>query len=78
MVRKSSFNSEKIKVGIIFMTVFVLFLLLNILTPLYADDYSYSFSFATGERINNISQIIPSQIIHYYNLNGRSIAHILA
>lgn len=51
---------------------------LNHYMPLMFDDYSYSFSFASGERITEINQIIPSQIGHYSRINGRSVTHTLA
>lgn len=56
----------------------VLFYGLNYYTPLFADDYSYSFSFLSGERITSVSQIVSSQIGHYQNTNGRSVTHTLA
>lgn len=67
-------------VAIIFVTALIgiLFYALNYYTPLYADDYSYSFSFSTDERMESIHQIIDSQIGHYLNTNGRSITHSLA
>lgn len=45
---------------------------------MYADDYSYSHSFLTRELITSIQQILPSQIAHYHNVNGRFVTHILA
>ena len=67
-----------IAVALITLLISFLFYILNYYTPLYADDYSYSFSFSTGERMESISQIIDSQIGHYQNTNGRSITHSLA
>lgn len=74
--RKSIFH--KIAVALIVLLIGVLFYILNYYTPLFADDYSYSFSFSTGDRIESISQIIESQVAHYYSMNGRSITHTLA
>lgn len=45
---------------------------------MFADDYSYSFSFLTGERMEGFRNIIPSQIAHYKSMNGRFIVHCLA
>ena len=56
----------------------VLFFVLNYFTPLYADDYTYSFSFSTWERITSVSQIPNSQIAHYSSTNGRIVTHSLA
>lgn len=51
--------------------------LLNYFTPLYADDYNYLFSFATGERIKSLKDIFPSMLSHYYTMNGRIVLHAL-
>ena len=73
-------NAKLYNVTIALITLLIgfLFYILNYYTPLFADDYSYSFSFSTGERMESISQIIDSQIGHYQNTNGRSITHSLA
>lgn len=57
------------------------FYALNVLTPLYADDYSYVFTFEYAEekfRITNLSQLFYSQLNHYMVMNGRTVAHTLA
>lgn len=59
------------------LVIWSFFYIFNLYTPLFADDYSYSFSFANEEWINSISDIITSQIEHYKILNGRSITHFL-
>lgn len=73
-------NVKLYNIAIILITLLIsfLFYVLNYYTPLYADDYSYSFSFSTGERMESIAQIIDSQIGHYQNTNGRIITHSLA
>ncbi len=55
--------------------VFLWMLLLNVLTPYICDDYTYMFSFQTGERIESLLQIIPSMQRHSHTMNGRLIAH---
>ena len=64
------------------MTVFIssglLFYLLNVFTPICADDFSYVYSFATGERISSLPDIFISQYTHYFTMNGRSVLHFLA
>ena len=52
-----------------------LMLLLNLLTPMICDDYRYAFSFATGERITGVGEIIPSLAAHGHVLNGRYAPH---
>lgn len=53
-------------------------LLLNIHTPLMMDDYDYSFSWSTGERISGPMDIIASQAAHYSLWGGRSVVHGIA
>ena len=55
-----------------------MFYLLNVETGLFADDYSYSVSFANGERITAINQIPNSLFSHYFSINGRLVTHFLA
>jgi hypothetical protein len=58
-------------------TAFIFFIL-NIFTPLIADDFSYSFIFGTERRISSIHDIIISQYNHYTAWGGRIVAHFLA
>ena len=58
----------------------VAFLILNILTPEYGDDYVYKYVFVngkpdTGQPIQTINDIIHSQIDHYQASNGRVLIH---
>ena len=58
--------------------LFIAIFIMNYYTPLYADDYSYSYSFATDNRLVTIEEIPSSQLAHYYKINGRSIVHAIA
>lgn len=49
--------------------------LLSFLTPMIADDYSYSFSFADYRRIESVGDIVESMAAHRETINGRIIAH---
>ena len=71
---KKVINSRKVYLSILFI-IFMLMLLCNILTPKIVDDFSYHFSFATGERITNVFQIFPSMMAHAEKMNGRLIPH---
>ena len=66
--------------GIVLVTLVIgaLFYYMNVLTPLYADDYCYSVSFETLQRIESVAQIPESQLNHYYTTNGRILLHALA
>lgn len=41
------------------------------------DDITYGYSFQDGSKIHEFSQVISSQIAHYFNSNGRTVAHFL-
>lgn len=72
---KTKFNY----LGYIFLlSVFVAFLILNIVFPLYSDDWSYSFIFGSKDKISSISDIFYSQYVHYFTWGGRVVAHTIA
>ena len=50
-------------------------LVCNALSDLYADDFTYHFSFATGERLRSFFDLFPSMYAHYKTMNGRIVAH---
>lgn len=58
--------------------ILVSVLLLNEHTPLMMDDYDYSFSWATGKRLDGVSDVLASQAVHYQLWGGRSVVHVLA
>ena len=63
---------------ILLVCIAVLMFALNAHTPLMMDDYDYSFSWSTGERLGGIGDIIASQAAHYDMWGGRSVTHFLA
>ena len=70
--------SSKTWLKVALISIFLMMLVLNLLTPLIADDYSYSFIWNTENRIKNIYDVIVSQASHYMTWGGRSIAHFIA
>lgn len=52
---------------------FVSLLALNMLTPMETDDYSYMFSYETGERFTSFSQLVPSIRAFTNAINGRIV-----
>lgn len=56
--------------------IFLMMLLLNIFTPLLADDYGYSFGL--NGKVQNIVDVLEKQINHYFTWGGRSVAHTIA
>ena len=73
-MRKTNALCTVLLLAVIGVTMF----LLNAHTPLMMDDYDYSFSWSTGERISGVSDILASQAVHYRIWGGRSVAHFLA
>ena len=69
--------SNKQQIIIIFISIFLMMLVLNFLTPILADDYSYSLAL-DNTKINSLMDIVDYQIWHYFNWGGRSIAHTIA
>lgn len=59
--------------------IFGFILLLNVLTPMIADDYWYSFTLGKdpNTRVSSFSDIIESQIAHYFWWGGRSVVHCI-
>ena len=56
-------------------SIFILILIFTALTPLCADDFSYSFSWYDNSRITSVAQIIPSMVVHRQLTNGRVFSH---
>ena len=54
------------------------FFVLNVLTPVQRDDWSYAFDFVTKGRISSFGDIFRSLGIHYVRVNGRLPVHFLA
>ena len=69
---------EKRKQIIILITVFILLLILNYLTPLLLDDFFYSLKFESTDKIKNLFDIIIFQKEHYLHWGGRILAHSIA
>ncbi len=45
--------------------------------PLLSDDWTYRFIFTQNRLVENLSDIITSQVIHYHKWGGRFVAHSL-
>lgn len=69
---------EKIIMYILIVLALVAFFILNWLTPIQYDDWSYSFNFATKTRIASFYDIFQSLDVNYHRVNGRLPVHFLA
>lgn len=68
--------SSRNSIIIILIIIFILTLILNLLTPIIADDFGYSLNL-DKKHLSGIKDIINFQIVHYKYWGGRSIAHTL-
>ncbi|WP_208414724.1 DUF3329 domain-containing protein [Paenibacillus castaneae] len=57
--------------------IFIYMLVINLLSPMFADDYNYSFMWDKSKRIENIVDVLRSQYIHYFEWGGRSVSHTI-
>ena len=72
----SNFSAKKVFFASIII-LFLLMLILNFLTPLIADDFSYSFCLG-GKRVGDLRDVFEYQVHHYLTWGGRSVVHGIA
>lgn len=53
-------------------------LLLNVLTPMIADDFGYLYVFGEKVQVSSLSDLVRSQSHHYMKWGGRSVVHFIA
>lgn len=73
-------KKQKLTLAAGLVVVAAAFYALNVMTPFFADDYSYMFTYAEGapkERITSLYGLYLSQLNHYRVMNGRAIVHTL-
>lgn len=63
---------------LIVLVCFSILLFLNVLTPLISDDITYLYIYGETTRISSVSDVIQSQVNHYYMWGGRSVVHFIA
>lgn len=69
---------RKILYIVLLLTALAIFYLLNRYTPLnFKDDYNYSYSMATGEKLSSVSDILSSLAVHYTEENGRLVNNFI-
>lgn len=71
------FHHKKILLTVLFgLTTFALWFVCH-QVPLMLDDLWYITNLQTGEPLQGFSDIVQSQIWHYFNWGGRTVAHTL-
>ena len=53
----------------------IIFYIMNCYTPLFCDDFHYCHKYGTTIPIESIGDILKSQYIHYFEMNGRFTPH---
>ena len=72
----SRINNSQKTIRVLLVLTFSFMLVLNYMTMMLVDDYTYSFSFVDClTKITSPLQIIPSMQAHYESMNGRLIPH---
>lgn len=72
-------NRSKKWMIVVAAVMFIIMLVCNLLTDMFADDFHYLYNFETRiERFDSLSDLIPSMQAHAVRMNGRLIAHGLA
>lgn len=82
------FDLKKIPASLVIIFFAGTFLIMNLLTPMFGDDYAYSFIWDAAqdgnfqnnigklERLQTVGDIFVSQWAHYFTWGGRTVAHI--
>ena len=68
-------KKENIAIIIVFSIVFFVVFVLNWLTPMLADDYTYTYIFWSQEKISNMKDVWYSMMRHYDIWGGRIFSH---
>lgn len=69
--------TQSVIVGVIYAIFFSVIVYLSMLALWLGDDITYLYNFSNGNLISSFSEIIESQWIHYFVMNGRFPAHAL-
>jgi len=76
-MKKNIKASEKALSYIVIIVITALYFIVNKRMWWYGDDFYYSTNLVTGDNLQSIHDIIESQIWHYNNWGGRTVAHTL-
>ncbi len=68
-------NKLEIASGIMIAITLLMIYFMNRQVPFILDDLWYSTNLVTGEPLNSFKDVIESQIWHFQNWGGRSVAH---
>ena len=64
--------------GLIIVISFILIYILNVLHPIFGDDWNYCLLPDGHTKIKSFSDILYTQYEHYFTWGGRTVVHIIA
>ena len=74
-VSKNYNCAAAIAIGILSVAAVCMLFAANVSVPFMMDDFWYSTDLTTGEPLSGLSDVIRSQVWHYFNWGGRSVTH---
>lgn len=69
---------SRVGFGLVLIASFVLMYVLNVLHPLFGDDWNYGMMPETHQRISSFREIMQFEYNHYFEWGGRIVVHIIA
>lgn len=69
---------KKVCFGFIIVVSFILIYILNILHPIFGDDWNYCLLPDGHTKVKSFSDILYTQYEHYFTWGGRTVVHIIA
>ncbi len=75
MIKTKCKNKSALIFAAVIVLIYVFMFVGNYLTPKVVDDFGYCYSWATGERVKSIADIVESMKVHRIYANGRIIPH---
>ena len=69
---------KRVCFGLIIVSSFILIYILNILHPIFGDDWNYCLLPDGHTKVKSFSDILYTQYEHYFTWGGRTVVHIIA
>src|SRR6218665_1641392 len=69
---------QKICFGLVIVVSFILIYILNVLHPIFGDDWNYCLLPDGHTKVKSFSDILYTQYEHYFTWGGRTVVHIIA
>ncbi|MEG2770401.1 MAG: DUF6056 family protein, partial [Oscillospiraceae bacterium] len=76
-IKNNKIKLEKLPLPLSFFAIFLFIFIMNVFTPILADDYYYSFIAGSLERVQGIGDIFKSLSYLYMHHTGRSIIFLV-